>query len=183
MLHVLCLYGRRSFNRSTEQKNDILAKISLEGKLHLRQGKRQTTVSLLMALLLLSLLLAACNGSWMQVSKPQSLPTLTVEPGWKIVLQTQGNTTNQSDNKSQSFSLGRFPAGVYLLSSLSCTGQGLAGFQIKAPSYLDEANLTCMDIPQTSSGISQVDISQEQLTANLTIHGSVEWEVLIEERS
>ena len=150
----------------------------LEGKMHLRQGKRETTILLLTALFLLSFLLAACNLPW--ASAPQLLPTLTAEPGWKIVLQTHGETTDQREEKVQTFSLGQFSAGAYLRLSIACAGQGSMSVQTKTP-YIALSTLTCTDIPRTATVDSPVDTSQPQLTVHLTIHGLVQWGLLIRE--
>lgn len=149
--------------------------------MHLQQGKRQTTIYLLTVLLLFSLVLTACNAPWAQASKPQPLPTQTAEPGWKIVFQTHGDATNQSEGKSQNFSLGQVPTSAYYLRlSITCTGQGSARAQIEVPS-LAGTETDCGDTPQTAIIDSPAIAPQAQLTVNLTISGSVKWEALVEE--
>jgi hypothetical protein len=84
---------------------------------------RQTTDNHLLidGITLFSLVLTACNAPWAQASKPQPLPTQTAEPGWKIVFQTHGDAMNQSEGKSQNFSLGQVPTSAYYLRlSITC---------------------------------------------------------------
>jgi len=119
----------------------------------------------------------------MQASKQQPLQPLKADPGWKVVFQTHGDTTDQSDRKSQSISLGQVPANGSLGLSITCTGQGAANVQIEIPS-LASTSTACTDTPHTTgivSGIESYNTSHTQISVNITISGSVKWEAMVEE--
>ncbi len=145
--------------------------------MHLQHNKQYSAIYLLTLLLLLSLVTAACNASWLQVNNP--LPTLTVEPGWRVVMQTSGDTTNQSQGKSQNFSLNHVSAHTILRLSIACVGNGSATAKTKVPS-IAVAMATSMGTPQTVTTDLVVDTPQTQLTINVRISGSVKWELLVQ---
>lgn len=172
-----------SCRRKIDLLNDLSRNISLEENMD-RQHCTQSMLPFFLAiLLLLSLLLASCSLLGVHIGNSQPLPTLKVEPDWKMVFQTHGGTTSPQKSNNQIFSLGQFPAGSYLRFSIACIGQGSASLQTQPP-YLVVATATCTDTPQTVTSDLPIGASDtSSLTVHLSFQGSIEWEVLVEERS
>src|SRR5256885_2079918 len=137
-------------------------------KMHWQQRKYSATMVLL---LLFSLSLTACNTPLVGTNNP--LPTLTVEPGWETVLQTHGDTANQSEKKNQSFPLYHILPKTYLRLSVTCAGDGSVSIQVKAPT-IAIATATCANTSQTSRTDVFIDSPQDPITLNLTVSGSVQ---------
>lgn len=149
--------------------------------MYVQQRRWWTTGCLLALCLLSSLVSTACSTLWVQTTNP--LPTLTVEPGWEIVVQRSGETTNQRQGNNQTFSLNQVSAQTYIRLVIACNGQGgSATLQTDAP-FRALATATCAGTPQTVSTDLFVETSQEHLPVHLTVRGSVQWNVLIEKRT
>jgi hypothetical protein len=151
------------------------------------QGTQQTGVFLLTALLLLSLLVAACGiprgSSGQTPPHPSATPTATVPPpptitadaGWKIVFQTVKDATNLHSGQSQVFKFDQIPPSTSFIGYGTCTGNGSAKATVNGTSADGSSTFTeVLSASCTPSGTSvSVDGSSTGNGSDVTVAGKV----------